>query len=129
MLCVVSALSMTACADPNAIYVDTNAYFAPFEYFGGPDLRLSRLPQAVRCHSRCRLRWRPEAGAYPTEEQYAICVTKGNTELLDAINSVLAGLGEAGINALVAKQGVPRMIVTYTLHIAFGTIAHLLALG
>lgn len=27
---------------------------------------------------------------FPTEEQYAICVTKGNTELLDAINSVLA---------------------------------------
>ncbi len=26
----------------------------------------------------------------PTEEQYAICVTKGNTELLDAINEVLA---------------------------------------
>ncbi len=44
------------------------------------------------------------AAAYPTEEQYAICVTKGNTELLDAINSVLAGLGEAGINALVAKH-------------------------
>lgn len=35
VLCVVSALSVTACADPNAIYVDTNAYFAPFEYFGG----------------------------------------------------------------------------------------------
>lgn len=34
----------------------------------------------------------------------AFCVTKGNTELLDAINSVLAGLGEAGINALVAKH-------------------------
>lgn len=26
---------------------------------------------------------------YPTEEQYAICVTKGNTELLNAINEVL----------------------------------------
>ena len=26
----------------------------------------------------------------PTEEQYAICVTKGNTELLEAINAVLA---------------------------------------
>lgn len=28
----------------------------------------------------------------PTEEQYAICVTKGNTELLDAINAVLADM-------------------------------------
>jgi ABC-type amino acid transport substrate-binding protein len=39
-----------------------------------------------------------------TEEQYAICVTKGNTELLNAINAVLAELGEAGINALVATH-------------------------
>ena len=39
-----------------------------------------------------------------TEEQYAICVTKGNTELLNAINEVLAELGEEGINALVARH-------------------------
>lgn len=39
-----------------------------------------------------------------TEEQYAICVTKGNTELLNAINQVLAELGESGINSLVAKH-------------------------
>lgn len=39
-----------------------------------------------------------------TEEQYAICVTKGNTELLNAINAVLAELGEDGINALVSKH-------------------------
>ncbi|MBQ8291950.1 MAG: transporter substrate-binding domain-containing protein [Clostridia bacterium] len=39
-----------------------------------------------------------------TEEQYAICVTKGNTELLNAINTVLAELGESGINALVSKH-------------------------
>lgn len=39
-----------------------------------------------------------------TEEQYAICVTKGNTELLNAINEVLADLGTDGINALVAKH-------------------------
>ena len=39
-----------------------------------------------------------------TEEQYAICVTKGNTELLNAINEVLAQLGEEGINALVSKH-------------------------
>lgn len=41
---------------------------------------------------------------YPTEEQYAICVTKGNKELLDAINAVLAELGDDGINALVTKH-------------------------
>ena len=39
-----------------------------------------------------------------TEEQYAICVTKGNTELLNAINEVLAELGEEGINALVKQH-------------------------
>ncbi|MDE5943610.1 MAG: ABC transporter substrate-binding protein [Clostridia bacterium] len=41
---------------------------------------------------------------FPTEEQYAICVTKGNKALLNAINEVLAELGEEGINALVAKH-------------------------
>lgn len=41
---------------------------------------------------------------YPTEEQYAICVTKNNSELLTAINEVLAELGESGINALVSKH-------------------------
>ncbi|MDE6585760.1 MAG: transporter substrate-binding domain-containing protein [Clostridia bacterium] len=41
---------------------------------------------------------------YPTEEQYAICVTKGNKELLDAINEVLDELGEDGINKLVSKH-------------------------
>lgn len=39
----------------------------------------------------------------PTSEEYAICVTKGNTELLNAVNEVLAELGEDGINALVSK--------------------------
>ena len=39
-----------------------------------------------------------------TEEEYAICVTKGNTELLTAINEVLAELGEEGILALVATH-------------------------
>lgn len=39
-----------------------------------------------------------------TEEQYAICVTKGNTELLAAINEVLQELGTEGVNALVAKH-------------------------
>jgi polar amino acid transport system substrate-binding protein len=40
----------------------------------------------------------------PTEESYAICVTKGNKELLDAINAVLAELGEDGIEKLVKKH-------------------------
>ena len=39
-----------------------------------------------------------------TEESYAICVKKGNTELLDAINAVLAELGEQGIQSLVKKH-------------------------
>ncbi len=37
-----------------------------------------------------------EAEDAPVEEQYAICVTKGNTELLDAINAVLADLIKDG---------------------------------
>lgn len=40
----------------------------------------------------------------PTEEQYAICVTKGQDELLKAINDVLAQLGEDGVNDLVMKH-------------------------
>lgn len=39
-----------------------------------------------------------------TEEQYAICVTKGNDELLNAINDVLKELGSEGIQKLVAKH-------------------------
>ena len=39
-----------------------------------------------------------------TEEQYAICVNKNQTELLNAINEVLAELGEDGINDLVKKH-------------------------
>ena len=46
----------------------------------------------------------------PVEEQYAICVTKGNTELLDAINAVLTDLmkedanGESEIEKMVMKH-------------------------
>ncbi len=40
----------------------------------------------------------------PVEEQYAICVTKGNTELLDAINAVLAELGSARIQEMVMEH-------------------------
>ena len=32
----------------------------------------------------------------PTEESYAICVTKGNDELLDAINEALNEMRESG---------------------------------
>ena len=46
----------------------------------------------------------------PVEEQYAICVTKGNTELLTAINEVLETLlvkdedGVTEIEKLVMKH-------------------------
>ena len=46
----------------------------------------------------------------PVEEQYAICVTKGNTELLDAVNEVLEdmmkvdGDGETQVSKLVMKH-------------------------
>ncbi len=40
----------------------------------------------------------------PTEESYAICVTKGNQELLDAINAVLDELGKDGVEALIKKH-------------------------
>ena len=46
----------------------------------------------------------------PVEEQYAICVTKGNTELLDTINAVLADLmkkdesGKTEIEKMVMKH-------------------------
>ncbi len=40
----------------------------------------------------------------PVEEQYAICVTKGNTELLTAINEVLAELGTAKIQEMVMSH-------------------------
>lgn len=39
-----------------------------------------------------------------TEEEYAICVTKGNSELLNAINEVLNELGADGVNKLVSKH-------------------------
>lgn len=37
-------------------------------------------------------------------DSYAICVTKGQTELLNAINEVIAELGKDGIQALVNKH-------------------------
>ena len=41
---------------------------------------------------------------YPTQEEYAICVTKGQDELLTAINEVLDELGEDGVNDLVMQH-------------------------
>lgn len=39
-----------------------------------------------------------------TEEEYAIAVPKGNTEMLDAVNSVLAEMKESGeLDEIVAK--------------------------
>lgn len=40
----------------------------------------------------------------PVEEEYAICVTKGNTELLDAINEVLAELLVEDANGVTAIE-------------------------
>ena len=51
-----------------------------------------------------------DADDAPVEEQYAICVTKGNTELLDAINAVLEEMlvkgedGKTEIDKLVMKH-------------------------
>ena len=51
-----------------------------------------------------------DADDAPVEEQYAICVTKGNTELLDAINEVLTEMmqedadGVSEIEKLVMKH-------------------------
>ncbi len=51
-----------------------------------------------------------DADDAPVEEQYAICVTKGNTELLDAINAVLEEMlvkdanGQTEIEKLVMKH-------------------------
>ncbi len=46
-----------------------------------------------------------EAEDAPVEEQYAICVTKGNTELLDAINEVLT--------ELIAEGKVEEMVMAH----------------
>jgi len=38
ILGVAACLGLTACGDSNTIYVDTNPYFAPFEYYSGSDI-------------------------------------------------------------------------------------------
>lgn len=46
----------------------------------------------------------------PVEEQYAICVTKGNTELLEAINEVLEELMVVGENG---KTKIEEMVMAH----------------
>ena len=46
-----------------------------------------------------------EADDAPVEEKYAICVTKGNTELLDAINAVLT--------ELIAEGKIEEMVMAH----------------
>ena len=46
----------------------------------------------------------------PVEEQYAICVTKGNTELLEAINAVLADLMKKDANG---KTEIEKMVMRH----------------
>ncbi len=51
-----------------------------------------------------------EAEDAPVEEQYAICVTKGNTELLDAINAVL---GELMKKDASGKTEIEKMVMAH----------------
>lgn len=46
----------------------------------------------------------------PVEEQYAICVTKGNTELLEAINDVLADLMQEDADG---KTKIEKMVMAH----------------
>ena len=46
----------------------------------------------------------------PVEEQYAIAVTKGNTELLDAINAVLA---ELLVKDASGKTEIEKMVMQH----------------
>jgi polar amino acid transport system substrate-binding protein len=46
----------------------------------------------------------------PVEEQYAICVTKGNTELLKAINDVLSDLLQKGADG---KTEIEKMVMKH----------------
>ncbi|MCQ2387414.1 MAG: transporter substrate-binding domain-containing protein [Clostridia bacterium] len=67
---------------------------------------VDKLPAEYICNKNnkfvCKALYYDEETA--TEEEYAICVTKGNTELLNAINEVLDELGDEGIQKLVAKH-------------------------
>ena len=39
ILSCATAFSLTACGDDDAIYVNTNAFFAPFEYYDGTEIK------------------------------------------------------------------------------------------
>ena len=45
-------------------------------------------------------------GAY-TDEEYAICVAKDNTDLLDSINSALEELIDDGVVAEIVEKYIP----------------------
>ena len=51
-----------------------------------------------------------DADDAPVEEQYAICVTKGNAELLDAINAVLADLMKKDASG---KTEIEKMVMAH----------------
>ena len=69
----------------------------PAEYIVSKNSGLSCLPLYYSGET--------EADDAPVEEQYAICVTKGNTELLNAINEVL--------NDLIAKGEIEKMVMAH----------------
>ena len=69
----------------------------PAEYIVSKNANLTCLPLYYAGET--------EADDAPVEEQYAICVTKGNTELLNAINEVL--------NALIAEGKVEEMVMNH----------------
>lgn len=74
----------------------------PAKYITGKNTSLKCLPLYYSGET--------DAQDAPVEEQYAICVTKGNTELLNAINEVLTDMlkedanGESQIEKLVMKH-------------------------
>lgn len=83
----VDALALTSDLGVNAVIVDE----LPAKY-------ITSKNSGVVCYP---LHYDAETA---TTEAYAICVTKGNDELLNAINEVLAELGTDGVNALVSKH-------------------------
>ena len=78
---------------------------------------IDELPAQYICSKNTTLRCVPlyysgetDADDAPVEEEYAICVTKGNTELLNAINEVLTELlvkdenGQTAVEKMVMKH-------------------------
>jgi len=82
---------------------------------------IDELPAQYICSKNTSLKCLPlyysgetDAEDAPVQEEYAICVTKGNTELLDAINAVLTDLLKADASG---KTQVEKMVMT---HMGFG---------